>query len=165
MQDELGQTLVVNLPDVLTICHEPPVEKSLEEMDRLMLLILGAAVQCKNKEDLIGSIKNLPVQTQHAFVPKIKEVTDNPKLIWNHADLDNPDELEDGQRNDLYVQLIGHLKMLVKERDTFAHRVVEITLASPSETQETMGITPERSHLALEISEYKAKLRKLSQQL
>ena len=45
-------------------------------MEKLLLLILGAAVQCSHKEDLIGSIKNLPIETQHAFVDKIKEVCD-----------------------------------------------------------------------------------------
>ena len=68
--------MVVKLPDTLAMCHEPPVEKSLEEMEKLLLLILGAAVQCSHKEDLIGSIKNLPIETQHAFVDKIKEVCD-----------------------------------------------------------------------------------------
>ena len=76
LQEELEQTLVVKLPDTLAMCHEPPVEKSLEEMEKLLLLILGAAVQCSHKEDLIGSIKNLPIETQHAFVDKIKEVCD-----------------------------------------------------------------------------------------
>ena len=83
LQEELGQTLVVKLPETLSICHEPPLEHSLAEMEKLLLLILGAAVQCSHKEDLIGSIKNLPIETQHAFVEKIKEVTENPKLIWS----------------------------------------------------------------------------------
>lgn len=161
----MGQTLVVKLPDTLAICHEPPVEKSLEEMEKLLLLILGAAVQCSHKEDLIGSIKNLPIGTQHAFVDKIKEVTDNPKLIWSSQELDDPLALDEAQRNDLYCLLVRHLKTLVQERDQFSHQIVEITLASPSATQETNGITPERNHLALEVSEFKAKVRKLNQQL
>lgn len=163
-EDELGQTLVVKLPDPLAMCHEPPIDRSLQEMDRLLLLILGAAVQCSHKEDLIGSIKNLPFDTQHAFMAKIKEVTDNPQLIWS-SELDNPENVADGQKGDLYSVLVHHLKTLVRERDSFAHKIVEITLASPSATQETMGITPERNHLALEVSEYKAKIRKLNQQL
>ena len=141
------------------------MEKSLEEMEKLMLLILGAAVQCSHKEDLIGSIKNLPVESQHYFMTKIREVTDNPQLIWS-SENDNPDEvLDESQRNDLYKLLVSHLKQLTKERDAFSHQIVEITLASPSATQETNGITPERNHLALEISEFKAKVRKLNQQL
>ena len=186
MQDVLGQTLVVKLPDTLAICHEPPVEKSLQEMDKLLLLILGAAVQCSQKEELVKSITHLPIgkfdgkngifdndltkffhdftETQHAFVPKIKEVTDNPERIWN-KDLDDPMGLEDSQRNHLYQLLVKHLRLLVQERDQFSHQIVEITLASPSATQETNGITPERNHLALEVSEFKAKVRKLNQQL
>jgi len=166
-EEELEQTLVVKLPDTLAMCHEPPVEKSLEEMEKLLLLILGAAVQCSHKEDLIGSIKNLPIETQHAFVDKIKEVTDNPKLIWSSQELDEPDQIaSETQKKQLYTLLVGHLKTLVQERDHFSHQIVEITLASPSATgQETNGITPERNHLALEISEFKAKLRKINQQL
>ena len=160
----MGQSLVVKLPDTLSICHEPPVEKSLEEMEKLMLLILGAAVQCSHKEDLIGSIKNLPVESQHYFMTKIREVTDNPKLIWS-SDLDFPPD-DENQKNNLYKLLVTHLKQLTKERDAFSHQIVEITLASPSASgQVTNGITPERNHLALEISEFKAKVRKLNQQL
>jgi hypothetical protein len=66
--------VVVKLPDTLSICHEPPTEQSLKEMDRLLLLILGAAVQSSQKEEIIASIKNMPVPTQHAFVEKIREV-------------------------------------------------------------------------------------------
>merc|ERR1712141_165450 len=122
-------------------------------MDKLLLLILGAAVQCSQKEELIKSITHLPVETQHAFMPKIKEVTDNPDRIWN-KDLNDPLEMEESQRNQLYTLLVQHLEHLVQERDQFSHQIVEITLASPSATQETNGITPERNHLALEVSEF-----------
>jgi hypothetical protein len=73
-QDELQQTVVGKLPDTLSICQEPPTEQSLKEMDKLLLLILGAAVQSSQKEEIIASIKNMPVPTQHAFVEKIREV-------------------------------------------------------------------------------------------
>ena len=115
--------MVVKLPDTLAICHEPPVEKSLQEMDKLLLLILGAAVQCSQKEELIKSITHLPVETQHAFMPKIKEVTDNPDRIWN-KDLNDPLEMEESQRNQLYTLLVQHLEHLVQERDQFSHQIV-----------------------------------------
>ena len=70
----LGQCLVISLPDPLTICQDSPDEDSLREMDKLLLLILGAAVQCSQKEHIIDSIKNLDYQLQHAFVEKIREV-------------------------------------------------------------------------------------------
>ena len=188
--------MVVKLPDTLAICHEPPVEKSLQEMDKLLLLILGkykvshirvqnfssrkkrlifnnnilfvcclgAAVQCSQKEELIKSIQLLPVETQKDFVPQITKITENAVEfgIWN-KDLDDPQELKDSQWTDLYQLLVKHLRNLVLERDQFSHQIVEITLASPSATQETNGITPEKNHLALEVSEFKAKVRKLNQ--
>ena len=92
-------------------------------MDKLLLLILGAAVQCSQKEELIKSITHLPVETQHAFMPKIKEVTDNPDRIWN-KDLNDPLEMEESQRNQLYTLLVQHLEHLVQERDQFSHQIV-----------------------------------------
>ena len=77
--------------------------------------------------------------------------------------MDDPQELKDSQWTDLYQLLVKHLRNLVLERDQFSHQIVEITLASPSATQETNGITPEKNHLALEVSEFKAKVRKLNQ--
>ena len=76
-QDVLNQCLVVALPDPLTICQDSPTPKSLAEMDSLLLLILGAAVQCSQKEHVIGSIKNLPTDLQHEFVEKIQEVSEH----------------------------------------------------------------------------------------
>jgi hypothetical protein len=56
----------------------------------------------------------------------------------------------------------------------YASRVVEISIASPSGHEDGDegrggggggGLTPEKNHLALEVSESKAKIRKLNQQL
>ena len=130
----------------------------------LFVCCLGAAVQCSQKEELIKSIQLLPVETQKDFVPQITKITENAVEfgIWN-KDLDDPQELKDSQWTDLYQLLVKHLRNLVLERDQFSHQIVEITLASPSATQETNGITPEKNHLALEVSEFKAKVRKLNQ--
>ena len=73
-QEVLGQCLVISLPDPLLICQDSPDDDSLKEMDKLLLLILGAAVQCSQKEHIIDSIKNLDFELQHAFVEKIREV-------------------------------------------------------------------------------------------
>jgi len=173
-EDVLNQCLVVALPDPLTLCQDSPTPRSLAEMDSLLLLILGAAVQCSQKEHVIGSIKNLPTELQHEFVEKIQEVTDNPNKIWNCNELDNPKRLDEAMRDDLYSVLIRHLKRLVRERDDFAHRVVEITIASPQPSEAVAGgggggavggLTPEKNHLALEVAESKAKIRRLNQQL
>ena len=176
----MGQCLVIELPNPLVMCHDPPNAAALREVDKVLLLILGAAVQCPQKEHFIRSIKNLPFEMQHAFVDKIKDVTDNPEKIWP-SELDDPQRFDSEQRDDLYKVLVRHVKRLTRERDSLAHKVVEITLASPDEERgqadggnegskaigggQDQSLSPEKSHLALEASEYKAKIRKLNQQL
>ena len=71
------------------------------------------------------------------------------------------------EKDRLFLMLVDHLKTLVQERDKFAHKVVEISLASPKNNghDNMESLSPEKNHLALEVSEFKAKIRKLNQQL
>ena len=65
---------MVKLPDVLVICNEPPTKDSLREMDTLIWLMLGAAVQCNQRVAIVEAIKTLPVEVQEEIALKIKEV-------------------------------------------------------------------------------------------
>ena len=47
----------------------------MEELRKVLLLILGCAVQCERKEQFIDNIKMLDISTQHGIVEFIKEVT------------------------------------------------------------------------------------------
>lgn len=69
--DELGY-LVLRLPDSIHLGKEP--ESHVSEMQLLLLLILGCAVQCPNKEKFITKIKTLDVDTQHNIMECIKQV-------------------------------------------------------------------------------------------
>lgn len=175
----LGQILIVRLPDPLVMCQEPPTKDSLDEMNTLLLLILGAAVQSNQNEQIIGSIKNLPTEVQHSFVDKIKEVTDNPNRVWPD-ELCHPADISDIHRKDeLYTLLISHLKTLVQERDQLSNQVVDITLkhkeevasvAAASASAATASSTSTSAEwrerkMTLEVSELKAKLRGLNQDL
>uniref|UniRef100_A0A3B3S1X2 Calponin-homology (CH) domain-containing protein n=1 Tax=Paramormyrops kingsleyae TaxID=1676925 RepID=A0A3B3S1X2_9TELE len=73
-QECLQQLIVMNLPNVLAIGKDPLSEKAMEEMKRLLLLILGCAVQCERKEEFIEKIKLLDIETQAAIVSHIQEV-------------------------------------------------------------------------------------------
>lgn len=44
-------------------------------MQNLLLLFLGCAVQGPKKENVIENIKKLPLETQHAIVECIQQVT------------------------------------------------------------------------------------------
>lgn len=60
----------------------------LEQMKLLFTLLLGAAVQCPNKQFFIARIKELEVATQLAIVDIIKKVTDTQTLVLNTDTLD-----------------------------------------------------------------------------
>lgn len=61
----------------------------LEQMKLLFTLLLGAAVQCPNKQFFIARIKELDVNTQHAIVDIIKRVTDSQTLVLNIDTVDS----------------------------------------------------------------------------
>lgn len=59
--------------DKIICCLES--RAGLEQMKLLITLLLGAAVQCPNKQIFIVRIKELNVSTQHAIVELIKQVS------------------------------------------------------------------------------------------
>ena len=72
-EEEFGQTIIL-LPDSYTLGYHPESKQGLEQLKLLLTLLLGAAVQCPNKELFIARIKELDVETQHAIVELIKQV-------------------------------------------------------------------------------------------
>lgn len=72
-EEELGQTLLM-VPECMTVCKTPESKEGVENMKLLILLLLGAAVQCPNKELFITRIKELDLETQHGIVECIKQV-------------------------------------------------------------------------------------------
>lgn len=72
-EEELGMTLLV-VPECICLGKAPESREGLENMKLLVLLLLGAAVQCPNKELFITRIKELHVDLQHNIVECIKQV-------------------------------------------------------------------------------------------
>jgi hypothetical protein len=62
------------VPDCVKLGREPESKAGVENMQLLLLLLLGCAVQCPNKETFIDRIKQLDVQVQHAIVDCIRQV-------------------------------------------------------------------------------------------
>lgn len=73
-EEELGMTLLV-VPECICLGKAPDSREGLETMKLLILLLLGAAVQCPNKELFITRIKELDVELQHNIVECIKQVS------------------------------------------------------------------------------------------
>ena len=51
------------------------LDSSVGEMETLLLLILGCAVQCERKEHFIEIIKSMDLEIQHKIVDYIQQVS------------------------------------------------------------------------------------------
>lgn len=79
-QEELCQT-IIQLPDAVLLGSEIRSSPGVENLKLLLLLLLGCAVQCPNKEIFITRIKELPVEVQHNIVSCIKRVSYSLNLL------------------------------------------------------------------------------------
>lgn len=151
-EEELCQ-LVLVLPDVTIIGREPAGKQGLEEMKLLLLLLLGCAVQCPNKQGFIEKIKALPLSAQHSLVNFILQVTESQELVLT----------QEGSENVSNEILINHIKRLVKQRDLYMQ--LQPTLDEKKGTSGNSLRGSESQHLAVELADWKAKLRKQRQEL
>lgn len=177
-EEELGQTILV-LPDAYMLGYYPESKHGLEQMKTLLTLLLGAAVQCPNKELFIARIKELDLETQHGIVALIKQVTDSHSLVLTE------DSIERLSAENMY----GHIIRLTKERDHMYLKWIETVCVEPelnatdgaecgqgvnvprSPSSGTATSTPssssnsESNHLAVECADLRSKNRKLRQEL
>ncbi|XP_023402272.2 protein Daple isoform X2 [Loxodonta africana] len=181
-QEVLQQLIVMNLPNVLMIGKDPLSGKSMEEIKKVLLLVLGCAVQCERKEEFIERIKQLDIETQAGIVAHIQEVTHNQENVFDLQWLELPDmapeELEALSRN-----MVFHLRRLIDERDECSELIVDLTQERdylqtqhpPSPLQSSsVDSTPsptsslsseDKQHLAVELADTKARLRRVRQEL
>ncbi|XP_026164649.1 girdin isoform X3 [Mastacembelus armatus] len=177
-QESLQQLVMMPLPNVLVLGRNSLSEQGLEEMKKLLLLLLGCAVQCEKKEEYIERIQTLDFDTKAAIASHIQEVTHNQEnvvdLQWLESGEMPPEDLDSLSRN-----LAFHLKHLVDERDIQLETIVELTqerdcmqlsTLAPCPTQSpgdspSMRRTESRQHLSVELADAKAKIRRLRQEL
>uniref|UniRef100_A0A3B5QJ59 Coiled-coil domain containing 88A n=1 Tax=Xiphophorus maculatus TaxID=8083 RepID=A0A3B5QJ59_XIPMA len=177
-QESLQQLVMMPLPNVLVLGRNPLSEQGLEEMRKMLLLLLGCAVQCEKKEEYIERIQTLDFDTKAAIASHIQEVTHNQEnvvdLQWLESGEMPLEDLDSLSRN-----LAFHLKRLVDERDTQLETIVELTQErdcvqlcplAPIATQSpgdspSMRRTESRQHLSVELADAKAKIRRLRQEL
>uniref|UniRef100_A0A3B5LZM0 Coiled-coil domain containing 88Aa n=1 Tax=Xiphophorus couchianus TaxID=32473 RepID=A0A3B5LZM0_9TELE len=180
LQDNLRQLIMIPLPDVLLLGRTPYCEQSLEEMKNLLLLLMGCAVQCQKKEEYIERIQTLNFDTKAAIAGHIQELTHSQEnvldLQWMGSSGVHPEEMETALRN-----MATHLQHILDQRDTHLETIVELMLEkegavsllsspsspqpdshSPSMQQQQAGT---QQHLAVELADSKAKIRRLRQEL
>ncbi|XP_078022239.1 girdin-like isoform X3 [Epinephelus lanceolatus] len=177
--DNLRQLIMIPLPNVLLLGRTPYCEQSLEEMKTLLLLLLGCAVQCEKKEEYIERIQTLDFDTKAAIAVHIQELTHSQEnvldLQWLESSEMHPDELEAVARN-----MATHLRNVLDQRDTHLETIAELMqekegvvslLNSPSSPQSgsyspsMQRQTGTQQHLAVELADSKAKIRRLRQEL
>ncbi|XP_043405038.1 protein Daple isoform X4 [Chelonia mydas] len=181
-QEILQQLIVMHLPNVLMIGKDPLSGKSMDEIKKMLLLVLGCAVQCERKEEFIERIKQLDIETQAAIVSHIQEVTHNQENVFDLQWLELPDmapeELESLSRN-----MVFHLKRLIDERDECTELIVDLTqerdylqsqqppsplkTSSPDSSPKLANrlSNEDKQHLAVELADTRAKLRRVRQEL
>uniref|UniRef100_A0A8C4IEU5 Coiled-coil domain containing 88Aa n=1 Tax=Dicentrarchus labrax TaxID=13489 RepID=A0A8C4IEU5_DICLA len=180
LQDNLRQLIMIPLPNVLLLGRTPYCEQSLEEMKKLLLLLLGCAVQCEKKEEYIERIQTLDFDTKAAIAAHIQELTHSQEnvldLQWLESTELHPDELEAAARN-----MAMHLRHLLDQRNMQLETIAELMqekegvvslLNSPSSPQ-SASYSPSmpqqqagtQQHLAVELADSKAKIRRLRQEL
>ncbi|XP_011612576.2 protein Daple [Takifugu rubripes] len=198
-QDTLQQLIVMPLPDILCIAKDPISAKSMENMKRLLLLMLGCAVQCERKEEMIEKIKLLDIATQAAIVSHIQEVTHNQLNVLDLSLLEEGSTIAQEDLETLSRNMALSLRQLIDQRDKGSEVILDLTqerdylasqqspegcrnlsMTSPDRGQScddvemsnggssmvVTGLTKEeKQHLAVELADTKAKLRRYRQEV
>uniref|UniRef100_A0A8C0YA99 Coiled-coil domain containing 88A n=1 Tax=Cyprinus carpio carpio TaxID=630221 RepID=A0A8C0YA99_CYPCA len=172
-QDTLHQLIMTPPPNVLLLGRNPLCE--------VPLLIcrpktLCCCFQCERKEEYIEKIQSLDFDTKAAIASHIQEVTHCQEnvfdLHWLEMEGLCPEEWEN-----LCRSMSINLKMVVDQRDRQFEAIVELmqgkeTMKSvvygddSSLTESTSSRLPlSQQHLALELTDAKAKIKRLRQEL
>ncbi|KAM9294375.1 protein Daple [Gastrophryne carolinensis] len=181
-QEVLQQLIVMSLPNVLLIGKDPLTGKSMEELKKVLFLMLGCAVQCDRKEEYIEKIKQLDIETQAGIVAHIQEVTHNQENVFDLQWLDLPDMVPE-ELDSLSRHMAVHLKRLLDERDDCKEVIIDLTQerdylqslnppspvksSSPDPSSNIVNhlASEDKQHLAVELADSKAKLRRIRQEL
>nr|XP_029537668.1 girdin-like isoform X4 [Oncorhynchus nerka] len=174
--ETLRQLIMMPLPNVLVLGRTPHCEQSLEEMKKLLLLLLGCAVQvggvgeCEKKEEYVERIQTLDFDTKAAIAAHIQEVTHSQDSVL---------DLHWLEASELCAEDLETLfRRLVDQRDTQLETILELmqerestpspsppSAQSPSDCPSMQQQAASHQHLSVELADSKAKVRRLRQEL
>ncbi|GLD70289.1 girdin-like isoform X1, partial [Lates japonicus] len=116
-QEDLQQLILMSLPNVAILGQDPLTEAAVEELRRLLLLLLGCAVQCERKETFIQQIQSLDIETQAAIASCIQQVTQDPRVVlplqWEELV-----EVEGADLQLVFSSMAKQIQSLLAQRDT-----------------------------------------------
>ncbi|XP_077461970.1 girdin-like isoform X2 [Stigmatopora argus] len=178
--ENLRQLILIPLPNVLLLSKTPHTEQSLVEMKKLLLLLLGCAVQCEKKDEYIEVIQMLDFNTKAAIAVHIQELTHSENNLLDMHWLECTDMPAD--ELGVVAKTMGvHLQNLLEQREAHLETIAELTqeregvvrvlcgtssplsiVNPPSMQQQQVGT---QQHLMVELADSKAKIRRLRQEL
>ncbi|KAI3351677.1 hypothetical protein L3Q82_020508 [Scortum barcoo] len=125
-QEDLQQLILMPLPNVAILGQDPLTEAAVEELRRLLLLLLGCAVQCEKKETFIQQIQSLDIETQAAIASCIQQrpkklsllqVTQDPRMVlplrWEELV-----EVDGADLQLVFSSMAKQIQSLLAQRDT-----------------------------------------------
>ncbi|CAH1793297.1 unnamed protein product [Owenia fusiformis] len=162
-QAVLQQLITMRLPNILVISKDNNKDLSIREVEKVLLLILGCAIQCERKEEYINNIKQLDITVQTAIVEHIKQISEGSGNVMTL----------NSNQDDLDTEVKGQLKQLVKERDEYLELLSKSTQDCDYFRSRAEGrgkhITPpiglEKYHLTEELTDSRNKVKSLSEEL
>lgn len=142
----------MQLPDCVNLGRAPASQVALEQLRLLLLLLLGCAVQGPTKELFITRIKELSLESQHDIVECIKQVTDDQTFVLT---VDWQEQAPE--------RLYSQLRNLASERDILLQQWINDIGQEKLTSNSNDGI--DSNHMAVELADWKARLRKQRQEL
>ncbi|XP_076015657.1 coiled-coil domain containing 88A isoform X2 [Genypterus blacodes] len=168
-QEDLQQLVLMPLPNVAILGQDPLTEAAVEELRRLLLLLLGCAVQCENKETFIQQIQSLDIETQAAIASCIQQVTQDPHMVlplqWEELV-----EVEGVELQLVFSSMAKQIQSMLAQRDTQLERIAELRREREAHTEPTTAPLGGRGEetpqgVTLQLADSRAKLRHFKQQL
>ncbi|XP_054829004.1 coiled-coil domain-containing protein 88B [Eublepharis macularius] len=159
-QDELQQLILTSPPNIYLLARDPLTAQGVKEMKKLLLLLLGGAVQCEQRDEIIGHIQTLDIDTQAALASAIQEVTQEPenmlRLQWK--------ELAPLEMERLLRDLVSRIRDLVHERDAGLEKLWELQQGQ-QEPPQALPSENNHQHLGVQLAETRAQVRRLQHEL
>ncbi|XP_021497978.2 coiled-coil domain-containing protein 88B isoform X1 [Meriones unguiculatus] len=170
-QEELQLLILSPAPDLKTLGFDPFSEEAVDELEGILRLLLGASVQCEHRELFIRHIRGLSLDVQSELAVAIQEVTQPGAGVVLALAGPEPGELVAAELEMQLQSLMGTMSRLVRERDLGAQRLVELLLErEPArlllpEAPANVSAEAPSHHLALQLTNAKAQLRRLRQEV
>nr|XP_013006182.1 coiled-coil domain-containing protein 88B isoform X1 [Cavia porcellus] len=169
-QEELQLLVLWPPPDLQTLGFDPLSEEAVEGLEGLLRLLLGASVQCEHRELFIRHIQGLSLDVQSDLAAVIQEVTQPGAGVVLTLAGPEPGELAPSELEMLSRSLMGTLSRLARERDLGTQRLADLLLQprwAPLLPEAPVRAPTEgpSHHLALQLANAKAHLRRLRQEL